>query len=325
MTIHTDKRVLSRDFEPSKDDFREQVLAGLLRHPKTLPCKFFYDERGSQLFDEICELDEYYVTRTETRILRDNIAEIAEFCGRHCLLVELGSGNSSKTRLLLDFLESPVAYVPIDISGPHLSRAAETLNGDYFPLEILPVCADYNQRLTLPEPARTPEHTVIFFPGSTIGNFEPSQAATFLRRIAGWCEPGDGLLVGVDLQKQHGLLHRAYNDARGVTAAFNLNLLRRANAELGANFALEQFAHRAIYDEMHGRIEMHLVSLCKQIAVIARERIPFEQGEWITTEHSYKYQVETFRELCSAAGWETERTWTDENEWFGVFYLKREG
>jgi dimethylhistidine N-methyltransferase len=216
------------DFEPTPDNFKAEFIAGLKRRPKILPCKLFYDEHGSRLFDQICQLDEYYLTRAETEILRNNITEIAALCGPRCVLVEPGSGSSSKTRLLLDHLERPVAYVPIDISRAHLLSAARALNGDYFPLEILPVCADYNRPLTLPTPARNPGRTVIFFPGSTIGNFEPWQAAIFLRRIASWCKPGDGLLIGVDLQKSRELLHLAYNDAKGITAAFNLNLLQRA-------------------------------------------------------------------------------------------------
>lgn len=313
--------IVLSDFEPDCEHLEAEFIAGLNRRPKTLPCKFFYDERGSDLFEQICVLDEYYLTRTENRILRDNIAEIAALCGPRCLLVELGSGNSSKTRLLLDHLEEPVAYVPIDLSRAHLLRAADALNGDYYPLQILPICADYNQPLELPSPARSPERATIFFPGSTIGNFEPRQAAAFLRRIAGWCQPGDGLLVGVDLQKPREILHQAYNDAKGITAAFNLNLLRRANEELAANFDLDQFRHRAAYNPRHGRIEMHLVSQRKQAVRVAGEQIEFAEGETITTEYSYKYKVETFRVLASAGGWQPGRAWLDKNQWFSLQYF----
>jgi dimethylhistidine N-methyltransferase len=316
--------IVLNDFAPTPANFQSEVVAGLKRRPKTLPCKFFYDERGSTLFDEICELEEYYLTRTETKILQDNIEEICGICGSDCVLVELGSGRSSKTRLLLDQLETPVAYVPIDISRPHLLHAAEALNGDYFPLQILPVCADYNQPLRLPVPAGTPKRKVIFFPGSTIGNFEPVQAAAFLRRVATWCQPGDGLLIGVDLQKSRDILHAAYNDAQGVTAAFNLNLLLRANGELGSSFNLEQFRHRAIYDEANGRIEMHLVSQCRQRVVLAGEEIHFDKGESVTTEYSYKYREECFHALASAAGWQAQRTWVDERRWFSVHYFRRQ-
>ena len=313
--------VLLIDLEPSSEAFETEFIAGLKRRPKIVPSKFFYDERGSRLFDQICELEEYYLTRTETKILRDNIADIAELCGPRCVLVELGSGNSSKTRLLLDHLEAPLAYVPIEISRPHLIRAAEALKGDYFPLEILPVCADYNRPLTLPAASATPERNVIFFPGSTIGNFEPRQAGAFLRHIADWCQPGDGLLIGTDLEKDPAILHRAYNDAKGLTAAFNLNLLRRANAELGASFDLDQFRHRAIYNQTHGRIEMHLVSGCRQTVRIGPEKIDFEAGEHITTEYSYKYLPSHFHQLAEAAGWENQRTWMDKNRWFAVHYF----
>ena len=311
------------DLAPTPANFQSEFLAGLKRHPKTLPCKFFYDERGSTLFDDICELEEYYLTRTETKILRDNVEEISALCGSDCVLIELGSGRSSKTRLLLDHLETPVAYVPIDISRRHLLRAAEALNGDYFPLQVLPICADYNQPLKLPIPARIPKRKVIFYPGSTIGNFEPQPAAAFLRRLATWCQPGDGLLIGVDLQKSRDILRAAYNDARGVTAAFNLNLLLRANGELGASFNLEQFRHRAIYDEVNGRIEMHLVSQCRQRVVLAGEEIHFEKGEFVTTEYSYKYREEGFRAFAGAAGWQAQRTWIDEGRLFSVHYFSK--
>jgi dimethylhistidine N-methyltransferase len=309
------------DFEPAPDNFKAEFIAGLERHPKVLACKFFYDEHGSRLFDQICQLDEYYLTRAETEILRNNIIEIASLCGPSCVLVEPGSGSSSKTRLLLDHLQRPVAYVPIDISQSHLFSTAQTLNGDYFPLEILPVCADYNQPLTLPTPARKPGRTVVVFLGSTIGNFEPWQAAIFLRRIANWCKPGDGLFIGVDLRKSRELLHLAYNDAKGITAAFNLNLLQRANTELGADFILERFRHEAIYDEAHSRIEMRLVSRCQHQVVVEGEQFEFGKDERITTEYSYKYRIEAFHELAAAAGWQPERTWTDQERWFSVNYF----
>jgi dimethylhistidine N-methyltransferase len=315
------REVILSDFEPTSDTFEAEFIAGLKRDPKILPCKFFYDQRGSQLFDRICELDEYYLTRTETKILRDNISEIAELCGAECFLVELGSGQSSKTRLLLDHLERPAAYVPIDISRRHLVRAAQGLNGDYYGLEILPVCADYIQPLMLPVPARRPKRRVIFFPGSTIGNFEPAQAISFLRRIANWCEPGDGLLIGVDLQKNEKLLHAAYNDSQGVTAAFNLNLLQRANRDLGANFLLDQFRHRAIYDRTHSRIEMQLVSECSQSVQMGGEEIDFRRGEFVTTEYSYKYTRESFSELALKAGWQCKQVWLDDSDLFSVHYL----
>lgn len=314
--------VVLRDFEPAVASFQSEFLEGMKRRPKMIPCKFFYDERGSQLFDRICKLDEYYLTRTETGILRDNMAEIASVCGPRCVVVEPGSGSSVKTRLLLDHLEDPVAYVPIDISRAHLVRAAEALNGDYFPLEVLPVCADYHQALRLPQPARSPRRTLVFFPGSTIGNFRPAEVVNFLQRMAAWCEPGDGLLIGVDLRKDPEILRRAYNDSRGITAAFNLNLLQRANAELGANFQPNHFRHEATYDPEAGRIEMRLISLCGQQILVAGEPLDFSAGEAVTTEFSYKYSIEGFRKLAATAGWHSERVWTDKRGWFSVRFLE---
>jgi dimethylhistidine N-methyltransferase len=321
MKTDTLGEVVIHDFEPTAEKFKAEFVAGLRRRPKLLPCKFFYDKHGSELFDQICGLDEYYLTRTETEIIRTNIDEIAARCGRQCVLVELGSGSSSKTRLLLKALKEPIAYVPIDISRSDLLRATESLNGDYTPLAILPVCADYNAPLTLPAPVGIMGRTVMFFPGSTIGNFDPKDAVAFLRHIASWCEPGAGLLVGVDLEKSREVLHPAYNDARGVTAAFNRNILQRANSELGANFAPEQFFHEAIYNDAKGRIEMGLVSCCHQCVAIAGEEFEFESGEHVTTEYSYKYRLNAFHELASSAGWQPEQTWTDKDSWFSVNYL----
>ncbi|MBA4147613.1 MAG: L-histidine N(alpha)-methyltransferase [Verrucomicrobia bacterium] len=299
----------------------QEFLHGLKQQPKALPCKFFYDECGSQLFDQICELKEYYPTRTEERILRNAIPEIVPLCGPGCLLVELGSGNSSKTRLLLDHLEKPAAYVPIDISHPHLMNAVKRLAQDYPHLEILPVCDDYTASLRLPTPSSEPERTMIFFPGSTIGNFTPDEARAFLQRIASNCRSGDGFLIGVDLVKDRRLLEPAYNDSKGITAAFNLNLLRRANREAGADFRIKQFQHCAVFNETESRIEMHLVSNCSQRVRIAGEEIQFAENEHITTEYSYKYGVETFCQLAATAGWQRVKTWTDPRHWFSVHYL----
>ena len=313
--------ILLSDFEPAVADLETEFLAGLSRSPKTLPCKFFYDERGSQLFDRICELDEYYVTRTELSILRTRMDEIAGVCGSEAIVVELGSGSSLKTRLLLDHLDAPVAYMPIDISRAQLIESAEVLNREYASVQILPVCADYSQPLLLPTPSRAAARRVIYFPGSTIGNFTPLEAEDFLRRIASWCRPGDGLLIGVDLRKDAEVLRRAYNDSSGVTAAFNLNLLRRANEELEADFDLNLFEHHAIYDSACGRIEMRLVSQRDQQVRVAGRTFDFERGEFITTEYSYKYRLADFQALSSRAGWEPVKSWTDKNNWFSVNYF----
>jgi dimethylhistidine N-methyltransferase len=306
--------------ETRADDFQKEFLAGLRRRPKTLPCKFFYDARGSALFEQICRLDEYYPTRTETRIMRENIREIAALCGPRCLLIELGSGSSSKTRLLLEHLPELAAYVPVDISAPALRQAASALR-DEFAIEILPLCADYNRPVELPDSIALPERKVIFFPGSTIGNFHPGEACDFLRRIAGWCAPGDGLLIGVDLEKDRTVLERAYNDARGVTAAFNLNLLHRANRELGANFDLRQFRHRAMYNEDEGRIEMHLISACVQTPEVSGIPVCFEREERILTEFSYKDRGGRFQRLAEEAGWRAVKAWRDARDWFSVHFF----
>ncbi|MFN7138303.1 MAG: L-histidine N(alpha)-methyltransferase [Limisphaerales bacterium] len=300
---------------------REEFVSGLRRYPKMVPCKFFYDKRGSLLFDQICGLEEYYITRAEAGILTENIDEIVALCGPECLLVEFGSGNSSKTRLLLNHLRRPVAYVPIDISRPHLLNAAAVLELDYFPLEILPVCADYNQPLTIPSPSNRPLRTTFFFPGSTIGNFTPSEAKQFLERIGSLCQPGDGLLIGIDLVKDKRILEAAYDDASGVTAAFNLNILRRANREMAADFQLSRFQHRAIFNEEESRIEMHLVSTLDQKVQIGNDLIEFMEGESIITEFSYKYRIEAFHDLAAAAGWKNIEIWTDRKRWFSVQYL----
>lgn len=307
------------DLKPSAADLRTEFCAGLRARPRRLPCKFFYDDRGSRLFDRICELPEYYPTRTECGILADNAAAIAQRCGPGCLLVELGSGSSVKTRLLLDKLERPAGYMPVDISHTHLERAAAALARDYVALDILPVCADYRDVRRLPIDSFSAQRTTIFFPGSTIGNLEPADAAAFLRRIAVGCRAGDLLLIGVDLAKRRDLLEPAYNDASGVTAAFNRNLLERANRELGADFRVNAFAHEAIYNAGEGRIEMHLVSRRAQTVTIDGERYTFAPGERITTEYSYKYQPDVFVRLARTAGWDMAESWSDRRGWFGVF------
>lgn len=308
------------DFAPAREDFRTQVARGLASSHKHLPCKFFYDLRGSQLFDQICELPEYYPTRTELAILQNHAAEMAAACGRQCQLVEYGSGSSLKTRLLLDRLTEPAGYVPLDISREHLLDAAHRLATYYPRLNILPVCADYTRPFVLPA-CDGAARTVVYFPGSTIGNFEPHDARAFLNQAAKICGPGGGLLIGVDLKKDPALLHAAYNDASGVTAEFNLNLLQRINRELGGDFALERFAHYAFYNPRLGRIEMHLVSQEEQTVTAAGSRFFFKDGESIFTESSYKYTLEGFGALAAVSGWSVQRVWTDERRMFSVQYL----
>lgn len=309
------------DLEPASSDFLAEALAGLSATPPTLPSKFFYDERGSDLFRQICELPEYYVTRTETEILRVHAAEMAESIGANAELVGLGTGAGVKTRLLLDHLENPIAYVPVDISKQHLIESAEALQAEMPALEILPVCADYMQALRLPTPTRRPEHIAVYFPGSTIGNLQPATAQDFLRRICALSGHSGGLIIGVDLQKPAEILEAAYNDSAGVTAAFNLNLIARANRELGADFDLAAWRHQAVYNREAGRIEMHLISERAQSVHLGGRRFHFAPSESIITEFSYKHTREGFTEMASRAGFRLSRTWTDAHEWFAVFHF----
>ena len=309
------------DFEPRLDSFHDEVVAGLTQDAKTLPCKFFYDERGSQLFDAICDLPEYYPTRTEMAIMRESVSEMVALLGPGCRLVEYGSGSSLKTRVLLDHAPDLASYVPVDISREHLRKSASALASAYPALEVLPVCADYTQPFALPSGRRPVQHSVVYFPGSTVGNFHPRQAQDFLTRIAALCGAGGGLLIGVDLKKSSAILEPAYNDAQGVTAAFNLNLLTRINRELGADFDLAHWRHQARYNPVQGRIEMHLVSQADQQAHIGDVTIRFHAGETIHTECSYKYSLSDFDCLAQRSGWNVQRVWTDPQQLFSVQYL----
>ncbi|HTV41444.1 MAG TPA: L-histidine N(alpha)-methyltransferase [Candidatus Sulfotelmatobacter sp.] len=312
----------SFDRARSCDGFLYEAIAGLSRPQKTLPCKFLYDEEGSRLFNEICELEEYYPTRTENRILRDNIHEIAGLIGSGCRLVDFGSGDGAKARHLLAHLPRMAAYIPIDISGPQLLESAMQLAGEFPGIEINPIEADYEEISEIPGTLRESKRTVAFFPGSTIGNFDPVAAGAFLRKIAFLCGDGGGLLIGVDRKKSRRILEPAYNDRKGVTAKFNLGILARANRELGADFDLSTFRHRAPYNEIHGRIEMHLVSQCAQTVHLDSREFRFEEGEHITTEHSYKYSVPGFAGLASRAGFEFVKNWEDREHLFSVLFLR---
>lgn len=308
------------DFGPDMLEFQADVLDGLHRPAKTLPCKYFYDARGSRLFDDICELPEYYPTRTELGIMRDSVIDISRKIGPGCRLVEYGSGSSTKTHILLDNLADLASYVPVDISRSHLMQSARRLSWDYPRITILPVCADYTRQFELP-PTISNERTIVYFPGSTIGNFHPEEALAFLCTIAEQCGAGGGLLIGVDLKKNVERLHAAYNDARGVTAAFNLNLLARINSELAADFVLEDFGHSAFYNAARGRIEMHLVSKVRQSVHIGGEVVRFAEGETIHTECSYKYSIAEFADLAATAGFAPGNVWTDPDKLFSVHYL----
>ena len=303
-------------------DFLTEAIAGLSQPQKTLPCKFLYDEEGSRLFNEICELEEYYPTRTEDQILRDNIVEIASLIGSECRLVEFGSGSSAKTRHLLAHLPSMAGYIPIDISGAQLLESTVQLASEFPELEISPLEADYGDISEIPNTTRKPKRTVAFFPGSTIGNFDPVAAIAFLRNIALLCGRKGGLLIGVDRKKPRWILEPAYNDRKGVTAKFNLGILARANRELGADFDLSAFRHHAPYNEAHGRIEMRLVSERAQIVKLHSREFRFKEGEYITTEHSYKYTLPGFAGLALKAGFELISHWEDRNQLFGVLFLR---
>lgn len=310
------------DLEPPVDDFRAEVLRGLQAPHKTLPPKYFYDDTGARLFEEICELPEYYPTRTEIGILERHGAEMAQRLGSGVMLVEYGSGASVKVRILLNHLDSPAAYVPIDVAKSQLVQTAADLAKSYPGLEVLPVCADYMGNLELPAPSRPPSRTAGFFPGSTIGNLEPAEADRFLRGAAGLCGPQGGMLIGVDLEKDVLILEPAYNDQAGVTAAFNLNVLEHINRELGANFDLGAFRHRAVYNTSQHRIEMRLISKRPQIVHVGEAAIEFDEDEAITTEYSYKYSLESFRQAANRAGFEVEKVWTDEANLFSVQLLR---
>jgi dimethylhistidine N-methyltransferase len=306
--------------DTSEDHFLQDVLDGLGNTAKSLPCKYFYDAQGSQLFDQICSLEEYYPTRTETALLTENAPSIASAIGPKATIVEFGSGSSVKIRILLDALENPCAYVPVDISEDHMLAAADALGGDYPDLTILPVAADYTHPFDLPAEL-PPMGRTGFFPGSTIGNFPPNEACAFLsasrRSLGANCQ----LLIGVDLKKPTSILHAAYNDAAGVTAAFNLNLLRRINRELGGDFTLDRFAHDARYNAADGRIEMYLVSREAQRVTIDGRDFDFAAGEKIHTENSYKYAIDEFHALAARAGWSPAAWWTDPADLFSVHLL----
>jgi dimethylhistidine N-methyltransferase len=319
-------RLTLHDFAPPAGTLCEDVIRGLSGTERRLPPKYLYDAEGAKLFDAICELDAYYPTRTEIGIFERYAAEMADGLGPLCRVVEFGSGSGIKTRILLEHLRDPVAYVPVDISRAQLVEFALSVAEEFPTLEVLPVCADYTAELTLPTTTRPPRRTAAFFPGSTIGNFEPREAETFLRHVAALCGRGGVCLVGVDLEKEASILEAAYNDEEGVTAAFNLNLLRRINRECGADFDLAGWRHFAPYDAEHGRIEMRLVSTRAQTVTIPRDspdplRVHFEEGSHITTEYSHKYRPLEFRALAARAGWEVEKVWTDARRWFGEWLL----
>lgn len=302
-------------------EFRRDVLAGLNAPRKAIPSKYLYDTRGSQLFDQICETEEYYPTRTELAITEAYAGEIAERLGPNVLLIELGSGSSIKTRILLMALDDPAGYVPVDIAGDHLAKAAAAVDAEFPDLAVLPVCGDFLQTITVPELPRSPARRVVYFPGSTIGNLTESQATRCLRQIADLVRPDGALIIGIDLEKDADTLEAAYNDAAGVTAAFSLNLLQRMNRELGADFDTSRFRHRAVYDEDQSRVKIELVSLCRQRVRVDGTFVDFDAGEGIHTEYSQKYSLEGFAELAAHTGLHVDEVWMDDDRLFSVQYL----
>ncbi len=304
-------------------DFAADVCAGLARRPKRIASKYFYDARGSALFERICAQPEYYLTRTELAILHAHADEIAAAVGPRALVLEYGSGSGLKTRRLLDALVEPVAYVPVEISRAALDASTAALAPEFPELEILPLCADFTGRLAPPAPRRQPRRTLVYFPGSTLGNFGPDEAAAVLRGMRVNMGAGGLALVGIDLQKDPRVIEAAYNDAAGVTAEFTLNLLARINRELGADFDLTRFRHRAAYHALAGRIETHLVSQVAQVVHVAGQRFDFAAGEAMLVEYSCKYSPDGFARLAHAAGLRVVRNWTDPADWFANVLLAR--
>jgi dimethylhistidine N-methyltransferase len=312
-------RITFHDFEPRIQSLREAVVEGLARPSKRVPPKFFYDARGSELFDAICAQPEYYLPEVERALLCEVAGELVEYTGTDGVLIEPGAGSAEKVRLLLDPLR-PAAYVPIDISGEHLRRSAARLAADYPWLEVHAACDDFSQEMHLP--VSVPEgRRLAFFPGSSLGNFDPEEAQRFLERLARLVGLGGKLLIGVDNKKDHSILNAAYNDAAGVTAAFNLNLLQRINRELDADFEPEQFEHQAYYNPEQGRIEMHLISCRDQEVRVEGHRFRFEAGESLHTENSYKYRPEEFLDIAGRAGFGLLRHWTDSRQYFSLYLL----
>jgi len=307
------------DQHPELADFRSDVIQGLSAAEPYISPKYFYDEPGSRLFEEICNCDEYYPTRTEVSIIRDNIDDIVKELGKDCLLIEPGSGDSYKVRLLLDALR-PIAYLPIDISKLYLQGEAQKLAAEFTWLNVHAICADFTGKLELPYHVES-TNKVAFFPGSTIGNFLPEQAVSVLKEISEMVGEKGGLLIGVDLQKEADILDAAYNDKTGYTEKFNKNLLLRINQELGADFDYDQFRHHAFYNKEQCRIEMHLVSLIDQQVKIDSEVFQFQKDQSILTEYSHKYSIESFQKLAEQAGFHIRKTWVDKDQLFSVHYL----
>jgi len=309
------------DLHPSRDDLLGDVLAGLSATPKRLPSKYFYDRRGSELFEEITGQPEYYPTRVELRLLADSAQAIAAAVGPRTHVVEYGSGSGRKTHLLLDALEDPVAYTPVEISRSALLGSVERLDREFGAVQMLPVLGDFTRPLPLPRPERSARRVLVFFPGSTLGNFTNGEALRLLAAMRETMGPRGAALIGIDLQKSPALIEAAYNDAAGVTAAFTLNLLVRLNRELGAGFDLDAFRHRAVYVPEAGRIETFLDSQRDQAVTVHGQTFAFAAGEAMQVEYSHKYTDEGFAGLAARAGLAVVQGWNDPKDWFGLRLL----
>ena len=306
------------------DDELDELIDGLKQPEKMISPKYFYDERGSQLFEEITRLPEYYPTETELGIMRDNVGEIAGLVGKQASLIEFGSGSSLKTRVLLENLDELAAYVPVDISEDHLLESAQQIREEFPRLDVLPVVADFTQPFQLPSPKIMPLRNIVYFPGSTIGNFTHDAAHELLQVMHEEAGADGALLIGVDLQKDPAIIERAYNDRAGVTAEFNRNMLRHLNREFGADFDLDAFAHSAEYNEEEGRVEIRLVSEQDQEFTLGNESFSIDRDEAILTEYSHKYTLEGFATMAEAAGFSVEKVWMDAERLFRVQYLVRD-
>ena len=319
MNVHAAALAKTHRFDEQTLAFAQDVIEDLSQHPKRLSPKYFYDAAGSELFEQITRLPEYYPTRTELDILRERSADIRTTLPEHAALVEFGAGSTTKVRLLLNSCQF-AAYVPVDISGDFLNAQARALRQDFPALNVYPVTADFTAPFALPDAVKAMPK-VGFFPGSTLGNFEPHEACGFLRSAAGILGKGARMLIGVDLEKDERALHAAYNDAAGVTARFNLNVLARINRELGGNFDISAFTHRAIYNRERHRVEMHLISRTHQTVRVLGRGFAFRAGESIHTESSYKYSLDRFTALARGSGWTPRASWTDAGKLFSVHEL----
>lgn len=318
----TERQLEFLDLKPKLADFKEEVLAGLSSEPKEIPPKFFYDGAGSELFEKITTTPEYYVTKCEEEILKKYGKQISDAIGPDAYVIEYGSGKSNKTRILISSLEEPAAYALIDISSDAVRASAEHLVSEYPGLKVISICADYLKLDQMPDVGTSSTRVIVFF-GSTLGNFEPAAADEFLANCYRGMSAGDGMLLGVDFEKDINVLDRAYNDAQGYTAEFNLNLLRRIKRELKTDLDPDKFTHKAFYNDEKCRIEMHLVSSTHQDVIIEGHSFHFNKGESIHTENSYKFSADKIRNMALKSNLKVENMWTDSKGYFGLFFLRR--